>query len=198
MQEIIDGLSLPFSLVESIGESENVLVRNYGSDALDFLYDERGFEELYESLDDESFFLNLQNSSGLDSIQKNAIIGVFEELAAYDGSNSCAVLEKLKESEVEILDNVSHAEDVEVFLMASSIARHSLIFWDNLDVEIEELAKFKNWNWRLIAVISCDVAGGIAGCLAGLPTVAGGVCGAIVGGVSGSASCASLINNWPQ
>lgn len=180
-----------WSVLDVMSISDSVLIAFYGTSISIALLDTMDIYRILESLDQGSMDSTLQ-TYGLNQASTEHLERVFEIVSEYDGTNSCDLIESIKLEEDNLL-GLNSADSVKIALIGSSIARHSLSYWDENDFFNVDGAKL---SWRRWFIVACDIAGGITGGIAGSPTIVGGIAGGIAGGVTASAGGAALWDNW--
>ncbi|MDR6301296.1 hypothetical protein [Mesonia maritima] len=128
---------------------------------------ENGFEDYIEQLE-------------ISSLQKSKLVEIFSIIDNYDGYNAESLINEIKNVENEMLR--IPLEEKSVVLIAGSVSRFSMLYWD------AQYPVTQGWKLRKWLTVTADVIGGVAGAVAGSSTVIGGIAGGIKG--AGAASAA--------
>ena len=122
---------------------------------------EEYWDELYQSCFVEStneFVYEIYvRDLDLDVDVEMYVLQLMEIGEAYDGSNLNDIISNIKHHE-SIVISASVGTNIDAYLVASSVMRHSLAYWD--DFVGENSYKF---NWSKLFVALCDVVGGLEG-----------------------------------
>lgn len=148
--------------------------KNYSKNVLKHIKD----EELDKLID--------QNS---DATNRPLLYSLIYEIENYDATNLCVIISNIKNLEAQALSNHNPA-NIKQFLMACSVARYSLSYWNPYLQQSgsQGTRLFKNF-WKKLFIGVADLAGAIAG-------TSGGFVGTIIGASSASVAANSLWGLW--
>ncbi|MBS4043688.1 MAG: hypothetical protein KGZ59_07710 [Chitinophagaceae bacterium] len=153
--------------------------------------------------DTATYFNNTIDSSryskNVKTYLKN-LISIMKDTTDDNSFSYCFIKSKIVELENKVPNdlNLSQSEEDEI-LRVTSVARHSLFYWNNTfqsklnGGESVSSQKRKWWQWLIIGI--SDVAGGIAGGITTGPTVIGTIAGVVAGAAGASSGAATLVDD---
>lgn len=148
--------------------------------------------------DSTNLYANVIKNSNLTTATKEKIhdlFGILKNSLSEQNLTYKDVKDKIVNFENDILfSNLKDSEKDEV-LKISSVARHSLYFWNHQlggSKNSSVSSKRRWWKWLVVGI--ADAAGATSGALVGSPTGIGAVAGGIAGAAGASAGAASLLD----
>ncbi|MFD2697783.1 hypothetical protein ACFSQ0_07240 [Mesonia sediminis] len=197
--------SNPENPLDYIGYEHNMFLQNfdennYNMESLDEVYsiieDHFNEEGQVDNLASREFlepiinnvinydFESYINQINVSSFQRSKLLELIQIIDDYDGNNIELITNQIKDFENQ-LESYS-LEEKSVILIASSVSRYSMLYWDTKYPVTNGL--FKGWKLRKWLTIAADAIGGAAGAAAGSSTVIGAVAGAVKGAGATSAA----------
>lgn len=196
MIDIIESLCDSTTTTERMFEvADSVLISN----SCGYIDDDFSSEEtsdMYMPICEVDSFYYFLDTLSLSQLQKNLIADLFDETLSYDGTNFAEVINAIKLLEDNVLSDYDK-DDIQVFLMASSIGRYSLAYWHNRLITSKSMTlKSITVNWKKWVVGTCDVLGGVGGgAAAGIVTLGNPITiayGAMTGAITTSLGASKL------
>ncbi len=135
---------------------------------------------------------NYVNSLNVNTDAKQKLLTLADILLSYEVTNLSTVIGKIIDFENILINaiNTSERNIYEQVLIASSIGRYSLCYWQNhlSIINGNHRAPF----WKKFFVALADAIGGAGGAVAGSATVVGGIAGGVAGAIAVSTGFAKL------
>lgn len=159
MIDIIESICDPSTTTEKMFEvADSVIISNsYGY--IDDGFSSKKISDIYIPICEVDSFDYFLDTLTISLLQKNLIADLFEETLSYDGSNFAEIINAIKLIENNAIDNYNK-DDIQIFLMASSISRYSLAYWHTRLIASKSLS-LKSWKKWVVG--TCDVLGGVGG-----------------------------------
>jgi hypothetical protein len=146
---------------------ENEVTDSFGSGYVQYIQDFESTQQVLNYIDHDSisYYLNTLN---ITNFEKQQILNLFELIEEYDGTNICEIIEDIKSFEQGLIASYN-SNFLRKILYASSVARHSLYYWD-ADYNNERIQL--RWPWKKWIITGADIFGALAGVFSDNPYVA--------------------------
>lgn len=150
------------SYIMDVMESE--ITDSFGSSYVQYIQDFQSTQVVLNYIDHDSisYYLSTLN---ITNFEKQQILNLFELIEDYNGSNSCEIIEDIKAFEQGLIEAYNF-NVIKKILNSSSVARHSLYYWD-ADYNNERIQL--RWPWKKWIIAGADVLGALAGVLSENP-----------------------------
>ena len=133
------------------------------------------------------------NSININDKVKQKFLMLADILMDYEDVNISMLLTRVVNFENNLINEIIEGDNIyNQVLIASSIGRYSLCYWDDRllsnNVKQDNRALF----WKKFCIALADALGGLSGAVAGSSTVIGGIAGGVAGAISTSTGFAKL------
>jgi hypothetical protein len=146
---------------------EDIVSESFGISYIQYIQNFSTTQSILNQIDHDSisYYLNTLN---LSVFEKNEILTLFTIIDDYDGTNLCDLINDIKSFESDLI-NAYNTNSIKKILYATSVARHSLYYWDaDLNDQVIQL----RWPLKKWIIAGADILGAVAGALTENPYVA--------------------------